>query len=44
MNYTKPEVVALGAAISEVQGNKNSTTSADGNHIFVTVSAYEADE
>jgi hypothetical protein len=44
MNYAKPEVVALGTAINEVQGQKNSTTSADSGHIYFTVSAYEADE
>ena len=44
MNYTKPEVVALGTAINEVQGKKNSTMSADSGGVYFTVSAYEADE
>jgi hypothetical protein len=44
MNYMKPEVVALGIAINEVQGSKNSTMSADSQHVYITVAAYEADE
>ena len=43
MNYTKPEVVALGRAVDAVQGIGKPGGSLDGSNEF-SAGAYEADE
>lgn len=44
MKYNKPEIVALGTAVSVIQAIPKSGGPTDGPKLTVTVNAYEADE